>query len=84
MNDPRAGLADALAFVMQVIPGDGRAADHGVGMVKEAGDGFVTDLAGTPEMAVTDECGDNGASRLPFGFIREFVIEADAVHCRGG
>ena len=56
-------LADALAFVVQVVPGDGRAAYHGVGMVKEGGEGFVTDLVGAPGMAVADEGGDNGPFR---------------------
>lgn len=84
VNVPRPALADALAFGMQVIRGDRAAADHGIGMVKEAGNGFVTDLAGAPEATVADECGDNGARRLAFGFVCEFFVETDSVHCRCG
>jgi hypothetical protein len=68
---------------MQVIQGDGGAADNGVRVVKEAGERFVADFVAASEASVDNQSRNNRAGRASFACISEFVIEVDAVHKSG-
>jgi hypothetical protein len=74
------GLSDAFTPAPEVIEGNRTAANGGIGVVKEADIGLVTDRAIAPEWAVANQEGDDRSGRLNLGFVFEFLVEADAVH----